>query len=254
MLANPAERFSGRVESYRRYRPGYPSDIVDLLRRECGLSPESTIVDIAAGTGLLAEIFLEAGFAVTAVEPNAEMRAACSELERSYPKLRCRAGTAEATELPDAFADLITVGQAMHWFDLDRTRNEFARVLKSGGWCAVVYNNRRTGGDPFHDAYEQFMLDFGIDYVSVKQQHVGRKRLAQFFSPHRMECATFPNPQRLTIEALEGRVLSSSYMPQPGHAGYPAMKAALELLFSRNQTGSTVEMIHDCVVCYGQLS
>jgi SAM-dependent methyltransferase len=254
VLANPAERFSGRVESYRHYRPGYPEEIVDQLRRECGLKPDAAVADVAAGTGLLAEIFLRAGFLVTAVEPNPEMRAVCSELEQNHPKLRCVAGTAEATGLPDHSADLITVGQAMHWFDLERTRAEFARILRPGGWCAVVYNNRKMSGDAFHEAYERFMLDFGIDYLSVKEQHVGRRRLAQFFAPAEMRCSTFANAQQLTLEALEGRVLSSSYMPQPGHAGYPAMKAALAALFAEHQSGGTVTMMHDCVVCYGQLS
>src|SRR5690349_19881213 len=101
MIPNPTERFTGRVESYRRYRPRYPAEVADLLRRACGLSDDATIADIAAGTGLLAEVFLAAGFSVTAVEPNDEMRAACAELESMYPKLHCIAGTAENTGLPD---------------------------------------------------------------------------------------------------------------------------------------------------------
>ena len=224
MIPNPTERFTGRVESYRRYRPGYPPELADWLRRDCGLRPDAAVVDIAAGTGLLTEILLEAGFAVTAVEPNDEMRAACATLEANYPNLRCVAGTAEATGLPDASVDLITVAQAMHWFDLARTRAEFARILKPGGWCAVIYNNRRLGGDAFHDGYERLLREFGIDYMNVKEQHIGRKRLAEFFAPSQMRCATFPNAQSLTLEALEGRILSSSYMPQPGHPRFEEMR------------------------------
>ncbi|HEX4066143.1 MAG TPA: class I SAM-dependent methyltransferase [Acidobacteriaceae bacterium] len=254
MIPNPTQRFTGRVESYRRYRPTYPPAVVDLLTRECGLTPESTLADIAAGTGLLTEIFLAAGFAVTAVEPNEEMRAACAALEARYPKLSVRNGTAEATALPDHSTNLITVAQAMHWFDLERTRTEFLRILKPGGCCAVIYNNRRLGGDRFHDTYEQFLLEFGTDYAAVKQQHVGRKRLAQFFAPAEMQCATLPNPQALTLEALEGRVLSSSYSPQPGHPRFEPMRTALAHLFAENASGGTVTLHHDCVVCYGRLA
>jgi hypothetical protein len=100
LLSNPAERFTGRVESYRRFRPGYPAEIVDLLRRGCELTADSLIADIAAGTGLLAEVFLAAGFSVTAVEPNEEMRAACAVLQGKFPKLRMTPGTAESTGLP----------------------------------------------------------------------------------------------------------------------------------------------------------
>jgi ubiquinone/menaquinone biosynthesis C-methylase UbiE len=254
VIENPTERFTGRVESYRRYRPGYPAEIVDRLRSDCGMSQEAVIADVAAGTGLFAEIFLVVGFAVTAIEPNDEMRAACAELEGIYPKLRCVAGTAETTGLPDASVDLVTVAQAMHWFDLDRTRLEFARILKPGGWCAVIYNNRRLGGDPFHEAYERFLLEFGIDYAAVKGQHMGRRRMAQFFAPSAMQCTAFPNAQALTLEGLRGRVMSSSYIPKEHHPRFAEMQAALERLFVENESGGTVTMVHESMVCYAQLN
>lgn len=254
MLANAPERFTGRVESYRRYRPRYPAEIVDLLRRECELGEGAAVVDVASGTGLLAEIFLAGGFAVTAVEPNAEMRAACSELAQSYPKLRILEGTAEATGLPAHSADLITVAQAMHWFDLERTRAEFARVLKPGGCCAVIYNNRHPGGDAFHEAYERFLMKFGVDYESVKKQHVGRKRLAQFFAPAEMKCAIFPNAQALTREGFEGRMLSSSYIPRPGHERFGEMQAELKRFFDEYESDGVVTVGYECVVCYGRLA
>lgn len=253
MIANPTERFTGRVESYRRYRPGYPAEIADLLRRACGLRDEARVADVAAGTGLLTEALLKAGFAVTAVEPNAEMRAACATLKPSYPKLNVVEGTAEATGLPDASADLITVAQAMHWFDLEKTKAEFARVLRPGGHCAVIYNNRRPGGDAFHEGYERLLKEFGIDYGSVKEQHVGRKRLAAFFAPAEMRCETFLNQQTFGEEELMGRVLSSSYMPQPGHERFEAMRAAVQRLFAETQRDGNVTMVHDCVVCFAAM-
>jgi SAM-dependent methyltransferase len=254
LISNPTERFSGRVESYRRYRPGYPPELVGWLRAEWGLCPDAAaVVDIAAGTGLLTEIFLDAGFGVTALEPNDEMRAACAALEANYPKLRCVAGKAEATGLPDASADLITVAQAMHWFDLERTRAEFARILKPGGACAVIYNNRRLGGDAFHDGYERLLREFGVDYINVKDQHVGRRRLAQFLAPAEMHCRTFPNAQSLTLEALEGRILSSSYIPQPGHPRFAEMHSAIRQLFDETVQNGTVAIQYDCVACWGRL-
>ncbi|MGA7884493.1 MAG: class I SAM-dependent methyltransferase [Acidobacteriaceae bacterium] len=268
MIPNPTERFTGRVESYRRYRPGYPRELVEWLRTDCGLRSDAAVVDVAAGTGLLTEILLEAGFAVTALEPNDEMRAACATLEARYPKLRCVAGKAEETGLPDASADLITVAQAMHWFDLERTRAEFARILnhpaeqarrgprvvKPGGGCAVIYNNRRLGGDAFHDGYERLLKEFGTDYLNVKEQHIGRKRLAEFFAPAEMRCRTFPNAQSLTLEALEGRILSSSYIPQPGHPRFAEMQAAIRQLFAETERNGTVSIEYDCVACWGRIS
>jgi ubiquinone/menaquinone biosynthesis C-methylase UbiE len=253
VISNPTERFTGRVESYRLYRPGYPAVVVETLRCECGLSADARVADVAAGTGLLTEVLLAAGFAVTAVEPNEEMRAACATLEAKYPKLCCVAGTAEATGLEDASVDLITVAQAMHWFDLDRAKAEFARVLRRGGWCAVLYNNRRLSGDAFHDGYEALLREFGIDYMAVKGQHMGRKRLAAFFAPEPMSCASFENAQSFDYEGLEGRILSSSYMPQPGQGRFAEMQAAARRLFAETQRDGAVTMVHDCVVCFARL-
>jgi SAM-dependent methyltransferase len=250
---NPTERFSSRVESYRRYRPGYPAGIVDLLERECGLSRESVIADIAAGTGLLTEIFLAKGFGVLAIEPNEPMRSACATLITEFPQLQCLDGTAEATGLADHSVDLITVGQAMHWFDLDRTRAEFARVLKPTGWCAVIYNNRRMTGDAFHEGYEKILVDFGSDYKAVQSSHLTKKKLVTFFAPNEARHATLANSQLLTLEALEGRILSSSYMPQPGGANYLPMHQAIEELFTRNEKQGLVRMEYECDVTYGQL-
>jgi SAM-dependent methyltransferase len=253
MIPNPTQRFTGRVESYRRYRPTYPAETVDLLRHACHLTHDSVIADIAAGTGLLTEIFLAAAFRVVAVEPNAGMRNACASLVRSFPLLRVTEGTAEATGLSDHSIDLITVAQAMHWFDLARARAEFVRILKPGGWCAVLYNNRHPSGDAFHEGYEGLLQDFGIDYAAVKQQHMGRKRLAAFFAPSPMEFAVLSNEQSFSLEGLEGRILSSSYMPQQDHPRFEEMREAVRHLFDETRTDGHVTMKHDCVVCWGQL-
>lgn len=253
MIPNPTERFTGRVESYRRFRPGYPGEVVETLRRECGLDADAHVADIAAGTGLLTEVLLAAGFAVTAVEPNEEMRAACVTLEVKNPKLRVVTGTAEATGLPNASVDLITVAQAMHWFDLEKTKAEFARILRPGGGCAVLYNNRRLSGDAFHDGYETLLREFGVDYMAVKGQHMGRRRLAEFFAPEPMQCAVFENAQGFDYEGLEGRILSSSYMPQPGQPRFEEMQAAARRLFAETQRDGAVTMVHDCVVCLARI-
>jgi ubiquinone/menaquinone biosynthesis C-methylase UbiE len=247
------ERFSGRVESYRQFRPRYPDAIVDLLQSACGLTVNSFIADVAAGTGLLAEIFLARGYTVTAIEPNDGMRAACSALTEQFPKLKCVSGTAEATGLPAHSVNLITVGQAMHWFDLKRTRSEFDRVLRPQGRCAVVYNHRRTGVDAFHEGYEQLLREFGTDYETVQSKHLSPEKIKDFFAPSVMKEAVFANAQPLTLEGLEGRILSSSYMPSEGHPHYAAMRSAIAELFIRHERDGCVRLEYECVVCYGRL-
>ncbi|HTZ89404.1 MAG TPA: methyltransferase domain-containing protein [Alloacidobacterium sp.] len=247
------DRFTGRVESYRQFRPRYPSTVVALLEAECGLTPTSTIADIAAGTGLLAEIFLARGFEVTAVEPNEEMRTACGSLIERYLRLHCVDGSAEATGLPSDAFDLITVGQALHWFDLERARAEFSRILRTDGWCAVIYNERRLGGDGFHDGYERLLREFGIDYEVVRRQHLTPDQIDGFFSSSPVKRVVFPNAQLFTVEALTGRIVSSSYMPRPGHARYATMLDAIAHLFETYQENGLVRLEYTCAVSYGRL-
>ena len=250
----PTERFSTRAESYRLHRPNYPNEIVDLLRRECNLTSNSLVVDIAAGTGLLTKIFLESDHQVIAIEPNEQMRAVCAKLATRFPQLQCFNATAEATGLPNHSVDLITVAQALHWFQLDQARAEFARILRPGGWCAVIYNNRQMKGDAFHEGYERILTEFGIDYLLVQRQHMTSEKLIAFFTPNQMHQAMFPNEQLLDLKALEGRIISSSYMPQPGNEKYPAMQAAIKKLFAANQVDGHARMQYDCIVSYGQLA
>ncbi len=56
-----------------------------------------------------------------------------------HPRFTSVAGPAEATKLDDASVDFITAGSAFHWFDPERVRVEFARVLNPGGWVVLLY-------------------------------------------------------------------------------------------------------------------
>jgi SAM-dependent methyltransferase len=253
------ERFSSRVDAYREFRPRYPVEVIALLQQHCGLTPTSVIADIGAGTGLLAELFLRHGNFVFAVEPNRAMRSACEKLSSQYPKLTCINGSAEATNLPNHCADFVTVGQALHWFHLERARAEFVRILQPDGWCAVIYNERRTGGNAFHDGCECILREFGSDYERVRSTYPQQKKLAEFFrSPHdapaAMQQGSFLNAQEFDLNGLLGRILSSSYMPQSGHPRYNAMLCAIEQLFSQCQQDGHVRLEYDCVVTYGRLA
>jgi ubiquinone/menaquinone biosynthesis C-methylase UbiE len=146
---NPTQRFSGRVENYVRYRPGYPPEVLQLLRQECGLTPDHVIADAGSGTGILTRILLEAGCSVFAIEPNAEMRHAGERLLAAYPRFSSVAGSAEATSLPDHSVDFITAAQAAHWFHRDHARREFLRILKPGGWVVLAWNERCTDSTPY---------------------------------------------------------------------------------------------------------
>ena len=137
-MLDPTKRFSNRVDNYLKYRPRYPAEIIPLVKRECGLTPDSIIADVGSGTGFLTELFLRHGNRVFGVEPNAEMRAAGEQLLATYPNFTSIDGTAESTTLADASVDFVTAGQAFHWFDRAPAGCEFLRVLKENGWVVII--------------------------------------------------------------------------------------------------------------------
>src|SRR6188474_3051229 len=103
--ARSTDRFSDRVADYVKYRPHYPGEVVDVLRRERLLPEGGTVADIGSGTGISSRIFLERGHGVLAVEPNGEMRGAAEAWLGTFPGFVSVNGTAEATTLGGGVAD-----------------------------------------------------------------------------------------------------------------------------------------------------
>src|SRR5208282_461381 len=230
MTTSPTARFSDRVEDYVRYRPGYPPEVLDLLRAECELRPSHIVADIASGTGVFTRLLLENGNSVFAVEPNTEMREMGIRQLESYGRLVSIAGTAEETTLRSASVDFVTAAQAAHWFDLPRARAEFARILRPGGWCVLIWNERRTATTAFLRDYEQLLLTYGTDYKEVRHERT-TATISEFFAPTPYQEREFSLIQQFDYEGAAGRLLSSSYAPLEGHASHAPMMQELQRIF-----------------------
>jgi ubiquinone/menaquinone biosynthesis C-methylase UbiE len=251
-VSDPTKRFSNRVENYIKYRPGYPQAVIDLLTDECGLTAGSIIADVGSGTGILSEGFLRNGNRVFGVEPNTPMREAGKKLMASYPKFTSVDGTAEATRLADASVDLVVAGQAFHWFDQKRARQEFARILKPSGWVALIWNERRLDSTPFLRAYEQMLLKYGTDYEEVRHENVYND-VAPFFAPYEFKMTAFDNHQVFDFDGAKGRLLSASYVPAAGHENFEPMLGELRAIFEANQQAGEIVFEYDTRVYFGQL-
>ncbi len=238
----PEQRFSGRVENYVRFRPGYPQEIIPLLQTEAGLDAASVVADVGSGTGISAKMLLQAGCIVHAVEPNREMRAAAEGLLGSCPAFHSVSGSAQATTLPAQSVDIVVAAQAFHWFNTPETRAEFSRILKPrpAGHVVLIWNERRLDATSFLRDYEHFLLTYATDYTAVRHENVTPAALSRFFIGPFASHA-FLNEQRFDFEGLKGRLLSCSYAPAEGHPRHPLMMAGLNRLFDRHQkTGEVV--------------
>ena len=252
-FADAKKRFSSRAADYARYRPGYPPGVVEILRHECGLVPQSVIADVGSGTGLLSEIFLKNGNRVFGIEPNTEMREAGEEYLANYPRFASVAGSAEETTLAGDSVDFVTAGQAFHWFEPEKTREEFARILRPDGWCVVIWNMRRMAESALAQEYENLLRRYGTDYKRVKEAYPETHDMTGFFGVGSFETRELPNRQEFDFEGLCGRLRSSSYAPPEGHANYTPMMEELRKMFDKHQKDGHVNMEYATRMFLGRL-
>lgn len=253
-MSDPTRRFSDRAEAYAQYRPSYPPALVAKLAGRARLTANSTVADVGAGTGIFTALLLPLAGRVYAVEPNAAMRAAAEEQFRGNPRFTSVAAPAEATTLPDASVDLVTVAQAFHWFDHQAFRRECVRILRPNGQVGLVWNERLAASSPFMADYERLLKTKARNYDQVKHSLVDEVVIRAFFHPGTFEEIARPNPQSFDLPGIIGRAASSSYVPNVGQAGHQEFMADLTILFQRHAQNGRLVINHSTRLFLGRLS
>lgn len=247
------DRFTSRVDNYVKYRPHYPEEVYTYLLEENFITPQSVIADIGCGTGISCEPFLKKNHKVIGVEPNEKMLIAAKDYLEKYQNFEPVLAPAEETTLPESSVDLIVCAQAFHWFDKEKARNEFKRILKPGGKVVLLWNDRQTDTTDFLKVYEDFLQMFATDYKKVNHKNVQNKEVFAPFFGGEFEEVNFHNSQLLDLEGLKGRVLSSSYMPNETAPDYEFMMYCLKKIFNRYQVNDKVSIDYDTKLYTGSL-
>ncbi len=125
------ESFSLKSDQYAQYRPSYPRELFAYLNSIC--SQHQKALDCATGNGQAALSLTEYFSEVVAIDMSQE------QLENAikHPKINYRVSTVETLELPAEYFDLITVAQALHWFNLPKFYEQVRRLAKPGAILAV---------------------------------------------------------------------------------------------------------------------
>lgn len=233
-MSDHTQRFTGKAEKYAAFRERFDAEIVlPLLRAWTGLTPEWRVADVGAGTGMLADVFLENGNCVVAVEPNAEMREVCARLHADEPRLEIVDGTAERTGLADASVDMVVVGRAFHWFDVDAAMTEFRRVLKPDGWVSVISFGRMDDGPAENVALEALLLQYGPGIGTTRAYYDKYRQFAPCFADGEYFEERRAGAMSLGWDELLGLMLSISHAPLPGSERFEAFVEDLRLIFDR---------------------
>ncbi|MFC3979655.1 class I SAM-dependent methyltransferase [Streptosporangium jomthongense] len=191
--ARRASSFGGQAEAYARERPDYPDAAVLWALEPVRGSQPPRVLDLGAGTGKLTEVLLRHVTDVVAVEPDPAM---LRQFRVRLPRVEALPGGAERIPLPDSSVDAVLVGQAMHWFDLDRAAPEMARVLAPGGVVAGLWNL-----DDDQVPWVNGLKEVARSTVSRTQWRPDMLELGEpWFGP--VEQAWFPHSQRRTAESM----------------------------------------------------
>ena len=161
------DHFSSVASRYADFRPCYPQTLFDYLAT---VAPkDSTVWDCACGNGQ-ASVDLAARFhRVIATDASREQVASAAP----NAKIEYRVATAEQSGLPDSAAGLVTVAQALHWFNFDRFYAEAKRVLKPGGTIAVwAYGINTVEGDGVDDVVQQYYSETVGSYWPPERKYV----------------------------------------------------------------------------------
>jgi SAM-dependent methyltransferase len=234
-----AVRFNERSDDYDRYRPSYPSAVIDALFAGLAAPETLTVVDVGAGTGIASRLLAARGARTIAVEPNPEMRATAAN-----HGLDVLDANADALPLPDGSADLVASFQAFHWFATAESVAEFRRVLQSGGRIALVWNER-DDGDPFTREFGDTVDHFG-DRMALAGYRNGSAYIQDLLRDGglaNVRLTSFPSGQRLDYKGLLGRVRSTSYAPRAG-PDYDAMLERLARAFATYSHEGAIDLVY----------
>lgn len=243
--------FTGRVEEFAKYRPGYPEQIINLLENKIGFDQSKDLADVGCGTGRLSRLFLNNGNLVFGVEPNKEMRSMAEKLLNKFINFICIDGTAETTKLATNSVDVIVVGQAFHWFDLKKAKKEFKRILRKEGYVVIVWNER-TDNSQLMKAINNVLLSLNQEHEEAEKNLVDKKLLNAFFGVEKVGTGTFPNFQLLDLPGLKGRIHSISYVPESGTENKRVM-GEIKDVFEKFNNGGQVKIEYTTRVFYGKL-
>jgi ubiquinone/menaquinone biosynthesis C-methylase UbiE len=243
--------FALKAYKYARYRWDYCPQAIETILKVTGVSSQSSVADIGAGTGILTKHFLGRVRRVYAVEPNAQMRRQAETSLGAQPSCTIVDGRAEATTLPDHSIDLIAVAQAIHWFEPRATRTEFWRILQPGGWLALIRNYGTDSQE--REAVDQVFSDENGFNRAAWSARPERKPVGFFYGTEDYSRHVYPFATHRTWDQFIGSLSTASTAPDEGDPRYARFMRAAREVFERLAPGGVLESHVETELCLGRI-
>jgi len=203
-----AKGFELQVDVYDKNRPSYPKESVQSLIQQFGINKQSTVLDLAAGTGKMTQLLEPFVGKLIAVEPAENMR---KKLKENTTTAEILEGTAESIPLSNESVDVVVVAQAFHWFCNRKALQEIHRVLKKDGGLALIWNLEDNNTDwvaEVRNLVEQFE-DNAPQFRHGTWNKIFEETLDLFSSKDHQK---FSYSLDCTSEMIWLRILSKSYI------------------------------------------
>lgn len=151
------DNFSNHAATYAQFRPVYPKELYDFL---LGLVPETNLAwDCGCGNGQVARVLADHFEMVEATDISEKQ----IENALQKPNINYRVAPAENSGLRSGSVNLVTVAQALHWFDFDAFYQEVYRVSQPGAiiavWCYSLLQINPETDALIYDLYADILGD-----------------------------------------------------------------------------------------------
>jgi ubiquinone/menaquinone biosynthesis C-methylase UbiE len=238
-------RFTNKAQDYAKYRPTYPQECINYLIKNMKIK-NKIIADIGSGTGKFTELILDYIKKVYAVEPNRYMRRQAEKLLNKNKKFISINGSAENTNLKNNSLDIIISAQAFHWFDLNKTKIEFRRILKSNSKIILIWNSKIN-----NTKYLKEQKQILNKYV-LKENNRNKNIVNRFFS-NNYKKISFNHYQEFNLEGVLGRIKSLSYCPLPNTKEYKNIEKKINIAFKKYSKNGLIKYNYRCNAYIGKI-
>ena len=160
------DNFSRQAASYAQYRPGYPKELFDFILKQ--VNERDTAWDCATGNGQTAKELAPFFEKVFATDISAKQLENAVQVSNIFYSLQ----PAEKTGFKENSFDLVTVSQALHWFNFDAFYQEVKRVARHGGWLAVWMYGRHAISPAIEELVHNFHDITLGEYWDEERKHV----------------------------------------------------------------------------------
>ena len=243
--------FNGKSKYYYT-RPDFSKMCFKFLSEILGLSQDSVIAELGAGTGKFTIKVADLCKKVYAVEPNEEMFKIGKSLCKHKKNVEYIKATAEDTKLPPKSMDMVLAVQSFHYFEKEQLLVELQRILKQEGFFCIIWNINDAVGD-FGKDWAGLLHDQKMKVTGSGDNHNIPEDRDIIYGHGGYHEISFVRDVFMSYKKLKRYASSISFVPKQGEQGYEEFYKKLREIFVKNRHLNKVKIRVTTHLQYGKV-